>query len=305
MEIQSHSLFRNMKRWLARWLGLESKIRSLSCRLMEAKARATSAKEEVTKLRGERNRLRNLLRAAEANIQHTASVRHLVLAPHVPLTKEHLAQIIREDCQATFSQNGEDRVISSILEREGGPKGVMVDIGAYHPSRYSNTFLFHLRGWPCVNVDANEDSIALFQQVRPTDTNLRALVSDRTESRTYYHYAEGAWNTADAEAAQRLMTRNNASTMVTATTELQTRPLMDILDEHVAGKKFDVLDIDVEGMDAKLVLSMDFSRHAPLVILAEISKVAIKDAALTAHLAEGGYKLHGYCGPTAFFLRET
>ena len=44
-----------------------------------------------------------------------------------------------------YSQEGEDMILSKIF---GGQKsGFYVDVGAHHPLRFSNTYLFYLRGW--------------------------------------------------------------------------------------------------------------------------------------------------------------
>lgn len=55
--------------------------------------------------------------------------------------------------------------------------GFYVDVGAHHPTRFSNTYLFYLRGWHGVNVDAMPGSMAEFRRLRPRDLNIEALIS--------------------------------------------------------------------------------------------------------------------------------
>ena len=49
--------------------------------------------------------------------------------------------------QRSYSQEGEDRVLSSLLFKLHGAKhikdGFYVDVGAHHPYRFSNTCLFY------------------------------------------------------------------------------------------------------------------------------------------------------------------
>jgi len=45
----------------------------------------------------------------------------------------------------SYSQKGEDIILRRILgEKE---VGFYIDIGAHHPKRFSNTYLFYKKGW--------------------------------------------------------------------------------------------------------------------------------------------------------------
>jgi FkbM family methyltransferase len=218
------------------------------------------------------------------------------------LTPEQRSQLIGWEHRITFSQNGEDIAASFHLSGEA-EKGVMVDIGAYHPYRFSNTFFFHLQGWPCVSVDASAESVAIFNQVRPADTNLCCLVSDKEETLEFYQFAEGAWNTTNAEVVSMLESRGLDQTKLVAKTQQTTVPIMHLLEQHVGDKKFDLLDIDVEGMDAKLLLGIDLKRFRPKVILAEIGDSIMSTEPMKSHLADAGYKVRGHCGHTSVIVR--
>ena len=67
-----------------------------------------------------------------------------------PLGKEALLQIISDSFLCiSYSQFGEDTLIAEFLSGNNlvnRPK-FYVDIGAYHPARFSNTKLLHLMGW--------------------------------------------------------------------------------------------------------------------------------------------------------------
>ena len=54
---------------------------------------------------------------------------------------------------------------------EGKKNGFYVDIGAYHPKRYSNTHHFYIRGWRGINVDPTPGSMRAFRRrARKTST---------------------------------------------------------------------------------------------------------------------------------------
>jgi hypothetical protein len=48
-----------------------------------------------------------------------------------------------------------------VLSRLFGPRksGFFIDIGAHHPFRYSNTYMFYKKGWRGINIDATPGSI--------------------------------------------------------------------------------------------------------------------------------------------------
>ena len=53
----------------------------------------------------------------------------------------------------SYSQEGEDLVLARILENLKISTGFFVDIGAHHPTRFSNNYYFYQRGWSGINVD--------------------------------------------------------------------------------------------------------------------------------------------------------
>jgi hypothetical protein len=79
---------------------------------------------------------------------------------------------------------------------------------------------------------------------------------------------------------------------------------MRLLEEHVGRQKFDLLDIDVEGMDAKLLLGIDLKIYRPKVILAEIGERTITEEPMASHLKSAGYRVRGYCGHSCLIIRE-
>ena len=52
----------------------------------------------------------------------------------------------------SYSQEGEDLILNRFLEDK--TEGLYVDVGAHHPKRFSNTYLFYKKGWRGINIDA-------------------------------------------------------------------------------------------------------------------------------------------------------
>jgi hypothetical protein len=69
----------------------------------------------------------------------------------------------------SFSQEGEDMVLRK--EFQDKLNGFYIDIGAYHPQKYSNTCYFYCKGWRGINVDPTPGSMDVFKKERPNDIN--------------------------------------------------------------------------------------------------------------------------------------
>jgi len=68
-----------------------------------------------------------------------------------------------------YSQDGEDIILKEFFS--GKEKGFYVDIGAHHPLRLSNTYLFYKKGWSGINIDAMPGSMKIFNKKRRRDIN--------------------------------------------------------------------------------------------------------------------------------------
>mgnify|MGYP001561699728 FL=1 len=70
----------------------------------------------------------------------------------------------------SYRQNGEDVIIDKILNKRG--LGTYIDIGAYDPYRFNNTYRFYKKGWKGVNIEPDEYNYSLLLKKRPNDVNL-------------------------------------------------------------------------------------------------------------------------------------
>jgi len=107
--------------------------------------------------------------------------------------KDHIANYLNDKFRNSFSQEGEDMILQRIFS--GKNDGFFVDVGAHHPTRFSNTYLFYLKGWRGINIDAAPGSMTAFRKVRPADINIECPVSDKSDIATFYIFNEPALNT--------------------------------------------------------------------------------------------------------------
>ena len=165
----------------------------------------------------------------------------------------------------SYSQEGEDMLLERFLEHKRC--GFYVDVGAHHPTRFSNTYRLYLKGWRGLNIDANPGSMAIFQRVRPRDINVEAAVSSARQEMTYYVFDEPALNTLDRDLA---LHRVGGTSSIIREVNIVTEPLSQLLDQYVpANTAIDLLTIDVEGLDYDVLRSNDWTRYSPELILVE------------------------------------
>ena len=172
----------------------------------------------------------------------------------------------------SYSQEGEDMVLQRIFAQK--EYGFYIDVGAHHPKRFSNTYLFYKKGWRGINIDALPGSMDLFNKVRPNDINLEVGIGYKEEELNYYMFNESALNSFSKKLSQN---RDKAqdSYFIKNVIKVGTKPLSKILDIYLNNNDIDFLNIDAEGSDLDVLKSNDWSKYRPKFVLVEILNSSI------------------------------
>ena len=206
--------------------------------------------------------------------------------------------------QVCYAQDGEDLVLDRLFD--GQQSGFYVDIGAHHPSRFSNTYLFYLRGWSGINVDAQPESMKAFNRHRSRDTNLELGVGLKKEQARFFRFNEPALNTFNEAEAK---FKEQHPYFIVDTQIAQVRRLDEILNEHMGTRTtIDFITIDVEGKDLEVLMSNDWLRYRPRFVLAETLRTNltnIQDCPIVQFMHSVGYDAICKVYNTAFFERRT
>ena len=184
----------------------------------------------------------------------------------------------------TYSMDGEDLIIFDYFKNR--KEGFFIDVGCYHPIHRNNTFLLYKKGWKGINIDIHSFSIDLFNYIRTKDLNYNFAVSDKNETLNMYYQKElSQLSTIEYEQAKKVFQGPIKEKKIQALT------LDEILKKSKIEKKIDLLDIDVEGADFKVLQSLSFDKHKPELICVEIHEKSIKESKTFKFLDSCNYEL--------------
>jgi FkbM family methyltransferase len=186
----------------------------------------------------------------------------------------------------SFSSAGEDMILRHILGSDK-TQGFYVDIGAVHPTLFSNTYFFYSYGWRGLNVEACPGSKEIFDKVRPRDINLEIGVARESGNLTYYVVDEAStMNSFSIEFLRHLGIEDS----VKRTISVAVRPLSEIFDQYLPENlKIDFMSVDVEGKDLEVLESNNWSQYRPTLVVVEDAAQKTEDSDIVSFM-----QLHEY-----------
>ena len=220
----------------------------------------------------------------------------------------------------TFGQLGEDAVIENHLGWLGLPvnqPGIYLDIGAYHPTRGSNTYRFYRRGCSGYAIDIGARKRKIWDRVRSRDIFIEGAVVPDSYKESFVDFAQ-----SDNYGA--------------ATDHVKTYGVIDDVKKNIRGGvvaipasvlKIKVLSdpawkaapwrfisIDIEGLDHEFLCDLDLVELAPDVVAVErFLPEGISDwekdiflansCELVSNMRRRNFSLQSVCGPTLIFVR--
>ncbi len=169
----------------------------------------------------------------------------------------------------SYSQDGEDMILKALFEQKKGYKGFFVDVGAHHPVRFSNTKFFYDRGWRGINIEPTPNAIKAFRLFRKRDTNLNIGIGPEKGQLTFYCFNEPALNSFSKEVSEKIH-NSGGKYKIIKELPIEVLPLSEVFDTYLPqGKVIDFISIDVEGLDYQVLLSNNWDKYQPEVILVE------------------------------------
>ena len=165
----------------------------------------------------------------------------------------------------SYSQAGEDLIAWSELNKI--KRGFYVDIGAYHPKQFSNTYFFYERGWRGVVVEPNSEMIRLYGKLRKRDIALGVGVGESSGVADYYLFDHPAVNTFDPETAR---LNEEVGRRLIEKRPMAVLTLEKVLQDYLPkGRDIDLLSVDTEGTDEQVLRSNNWKKYRPKIVVCE------------------------------------
>ncbi len=173
----------------------------------------------------------------------------------------------------TYGQRAEDLIVEALLRvrlfRAGrsGSDLKYIEIGANHPVVHSSSYLFHKKyGAHGILVEPIPALCEILSRSRPGDSVVNCAVSaSHDETATLYVARHSALSSLDKDHIKQFSGEGKSIADVLTVPNLHINSFMEIY----APKIIDFLSVDTEGMDLKILQTLDTDRFRPAVIQCE------------------------------------
>jgi len=202
----------------------------------------------------------------------------------------------------SYSSLGEDQVIAQLVSKKRN--GFYVDVGAFHPHKYSNTFYFYKNfNWKGINIEPNPINFKLFEKKRKRDLNLNFGISNDSGELKYFMFKDGLYNTFDSSRKDELISQGME---LVSEKLISVKPLSEVFSLYLDNVDIDFLNIDVEMLDLEVLKSIDWNKTRPEVIAVEDHSFKFKsfsDSPIYKLLSQHNYQLESKCHFTCIYKK--
>lgn len=169
----------------------------------------------------------------------------------------------------SYSQCGEDLIIRYIFNLKGIKNPSYIDIGANDPFFLNNTAIFYKNGSQGINIEANPQLAKNFKMHRKKDINLNIGISDKDEELDFYIMDDNTLSTFSKEECDHMIKHGKK---LSGIRKIKLKTISEIIRKYNSGIFPDFLSIDVEGLDFKILQSINFQQSSPKVICVEAAE---------------------------------
>ena len=178
-----------------------------------------------------------------------------------------LLRMLSKYLKLSFSQCGEDLIVAHLMEALQISKPTYLDIGAHHPSRLNNTYLFYLKGSRGVCVEPDPKLFAELKAKRKRDICLKIGIGfDERENADFYIMSSNSLSTFSKEEADRYQSYGHQRVLEVINTPLES--INAVIEQYFKTAPH-FISLDTEGLDLQILRSFDFSQYRPLVFCVE------------------------------------
>src|SRR5579859_2677837 len=218
------------------------------------------------------------------------------------------ASRFREPKKLSYAQCGEDLIVQFILDALSISKPSYLDIGAHHPVKFSNTFLFYKNGSQGVCVEPNPVLYARFKLKRPRDICLNVGIGISNIDYADFHIlTTDTLSSFSKDTVEQYLSFRNQK--VEKIVRVPLLPINDILRTYFE-RCPDFVSLDTEGLDFDILKNTDFGTFRPKVFCVETinyteDKSEKKSTDIIEWMNRQGFKLFADTYINTIFVDQT
>ena len=174
----------------------------------------------------------------------------------------------------SYSQSGEDIIISDLFNRLGISNPTYLDIGANDPISLNNTYRLYTRGGSGVCIEPNPVMYKRLLQKRPKDTKINAGVAfdEKREADFYIFPARfhglNTFSKEEAEFWEHTGNEEIGRHKPEQVIRMKLIEINEIIEKYFTGHP-NLVSIDVEGLDLEIAKKINFEKYKPEVFCLE------------------------------------
>ncbi len=179
----------------------------------------------------------------------------------------------------SYSQHGEDVFIWELLNKElPGVQHKYIDVGGFHPTLISNTYLMYRKNMSGVVVEPNSELAGLHRTFRPRDIQLQVACSNVNRISKFYLQ----------KTFPALSSLNNAETPKKIKCEYVPVFTLDAIYDSVDFTNISFLSVDVEGYDFEVLQGGEKTLRNTFLVCIECDNTEMEEK-IKSFLGERGF----------------
>ncbi len=210
--------------------------------------------------------------------------------------------IIRRGFTGSYTKYKEDKMVLDLLKEAGlNPETISyADIGANNFRRGNNTYLFATKGAKGVLVEADPFLCKALRKKRAKDVVENCAIGiDDCESMDFYVLSLPTRNSMDYEQVKEQLA---LGLKLKETIKIPCVNINTLFAKHNLHP--DYMSIDIEGLDFRVLKTLDFKTYPIKVIVAEMDEETIDGQTMDDFMVSVGYEIAGKTATNVIYKRK-